>query len=196
MQRYGVPLDSRTHLTKTDWSVWSATLADNPADFEALISPIYDYLNQTTARDPLADSYETDKVHSGGMHARPVIGGVFIKMLADPDLWNKWARARPHQSRQLGAAARTAKTRSRMSFQPRNTKHSRGVTPSTSLPTAGLNPDFDCADWKQGPGGFGTEGTPGAVVRTTWNTGDIWLRRARYHSSGFLLEPRVLRLPR
>ena len=36
MQRYGVPLDSRTKLTKTDWSFWSATLADNQADFEAL----------------------------------------------------------------------------------------------------------------------------------------------------------------
>ena len=33
MQRYGVPLDSRTKLTKTDWSLWSATLAENQADF-------------------------------------------------------------------------------------------------------------------------------------------------------------------
>ncbi len=37
MLRYGVPLDSRTHLTKTDWSFWSATLAENQADFEAFI---------------------------------------------------------------------------------------------------------------------------------------------------------------
>ena len=91
MQRYGVPLDSRTHLTKTDWSFWSATLADNQADFEAIISPVYDYLNQTTTRDPIADSYMTDDVHSGGMHARPVVGGFFIKMLADRELWKKWS---------------------------------------------------------------------------------------------------------
>ena len=37
IQRYGVPLDSRTHLTKTDWSMWSATLAHDRADFEAIV---------------------------------------------------------------------------------------------------------------------------------------------------------------
>ena len=90
-QRYGVPLDSRTHLTKTDWSVWSATLAERPDDFAGFISPIYDYLNQTTQRQPLVDSYVTDDIHSEGMHARAVVGGIFIRMLADGDAWKKWA---------------------------------------------------------------------------------------------------------
>ncbi len=91
MLRYGVPLDSRTHLTKTDWSFWSATMAEDQADFEAIIAPIYDYLTNTTTRDPIADSYVTDRIRSGGMHARPVVGGFFIKMLSDRDLWKKWA---------------------------------------------------------------------------------------------------------
>jgi len=38
--------------------------------------------------------------------------------------------------------------------------------------------DFNCSDWQKSPGGFGTSGTPGAIVRTTWNTSDIWLRRS------------------
>lgn len=174
MQRYGLPLDSRTHLTKADWSIWSATLANHQADFEAFISPIYDYLNETTIRDPIADSYMTDDVHSGGMHARPVVGGFFIKMLTDRDLWKKWSSG--YKVKAADWAPLPLQIITEIVPTSRQTPvvwHYTFKKPTDDW----IRQEFDDSRWEEGPGGFGTAGTPGAVVRTTWNTDDIWLRR-------------------
>ncbi len=49
---------------------------------------------------------------------------------------------------------------------------------TTSAPAAGWqNSGFSDSAWATGNGGFGTAGTPGTVIGTTWNTADIWLRR-------------------
>ena len=49
---------------------------------------------------------------------------------------------------------------------------------TTSNPGDGWSrADFNDTTWQQGHGGFGTDQTPNALVGTSWNTSDIWLRR-------------------
>ncbi|MFD1677567.1 glutaminase family protein [Alicyclobacillus fodiniaquatilis] len=84
--RYGIPLDSRRHYTKTDWLVWAASLATSAADFQALIQPLYDFLNASPSRVPFTDWYSTtDRTQQSFQH-RSVIGGIFMKLLVEKGL--------------------------------------------------------------------------------------------------------------
>lgn len=91
-QPYGLPLDNRKAYTKADWIVWTATLTGNRADFDALIARLYLYLDETSDRIPFNDWYWADKGKYCSFIARSVVGGVYLPMLYDKDLWQAYAR--------------------------------------------------------------------------------------------------------
>jgi hypothetical protein len=172
---YGLPLDYRKDYTKLDWTSWTATLTQNRQDFEALIDPVVNFINNTPDRSPMSDWYQTKTAHKVGFDARPVVGGVFLQMLYEKADWQKyagrdktraanWAAIPPAQIYTviLPAADR----------QP-------AIWHYTTVRPAGdwMKTSFPDSSWAQGRSGFGSPGTPGAVIGTIWRTDDIWLRR-------------------
>jgi hypothetical protein len=90
LNRFGLPLDNRKDYTKLDWQIWTATLADRPEDWNALLEPIGRWVNEGPTRVPLTDWYDTKTGKQESFQARSVVGGVYIKALADAALAAKW----------------------------------------------------------------------------------------------------------
>jgi len=95
LNQYGLPLDNRADYTKLDWELWTATLTEDASQFTALIDPIGKWLNETPSRVPLTDWYDSKTGAMLHFQARSVVGGVFIKALADKNLREKWRAFRP-----------------------------------------------------------------------------------------------------
>lgn len=81
--KYGLPLDSRETYTKSDWIIWTATLANDTATFQKFIAPLYLNYNEMTTRVPMSDWIWTESPTQRGFQARSVVGGYYIKMLED-----------------------------------------------------------------------------------------------------------------
>ena len=78
---YGMPLDNRETYTKSDWLVWTATLAERRDDFEEYVAPLWKAYNCTLSRVPTTDWYFTVTAQQRGFQHRSVVGGHFIKLL-------------------------------------------------------------------------------------------------------------------
>lgn len=77
---YGVPLDSRETYTKADWLIWSASMGTR-SQFERLIAPFWDFLNETESRVPITDWYDTKSGKQMNFQNRSVVGGFFLPLL-------------------------------------------------------------------------------------------------------------------
>ena len=85
--RYGMPLDNRADYSKSDWLVWTASMASDKATFEAYIAPLWNAYNEMTTRTPLTDWYDTVSGNEVSFQNRTVQGGLYMKMLMDA--WKK-----------------------------------------------------------------------------------------------------------
>jgi hypothetical protein len=185
---YGLPVDNRTDTSLIDWALWSIALARNESDFRALLDPIWRYANETPSRVPLSDWFITTDARQKGFQARPVVGGIFIKMLADPPIWVKWAKRGANVSGTwapipVGEAMKGAVPTAQIGQMRRSYM--------VEQPASGwTRPSVDDSPWKEGVGGSGTKGTPSAIIRTESKTQQIWPR------GGFTLPARPLTNPR
>ncbi|MBQ3223514.1 MAG: DUF4965 domain-containing protein [Clostridia bacterium] len=82
MNEYGLPLDSRKTYTKSDWILWSASMAQDEETFRAIIAPIVHYLRNTETRVPFSDWYDTVTGRYEHFIARSVQGGLYMPYLA------------------------------------------------------------------------------------------------------------------
>ncbi len=81
MNKYGVPLDSRSTYTKLDWMAWTTVLTDDREYRDAVYASIRRMIEETPHRVPITDWYFTDNAHQRGFQNRSVLGGFFINLM-------------------------------------------------------------------------------------------------------------------
>lgn len=78
---YGLPLDSRSDYTKSDWQMWSVCLTDDAEYRNAIIEAMWEMLCVTPDRVPFTDWYYTSVPNQRGFQNRTVQGGLFFPLL-------------------------------------------------------------------------------------------------------------------
>lgn len=78
---YGVPLDSRSKYTKSDWELWAACLAESDRDFRYFVHLIYDAFDTMHTRVPMTDWYYADISEMVTFRHRSVQGGLFLRLI-------------------------------------------------------------------------------------------------------------------
>ena len=81
MNRYGVPLDSRSDYTKIDWLMWSTCIWRDEEYFGKVCEGMVNMINETLDRVPLTDWYYTRTADYRAFRNRTVVGGLFINLL-------------------------------------------------------------------------------------------------------------------
>lgn len=168
---YGLPLDSRSDYTKLDWVLWTATLTQKREDFDALMMPVHKFLSATPQRTPMTDWYFTSTAVKVGFDARPVVGGVFLKLLYDSAIWNKHAQRDKTKAEGWAPMPVAPET---ITLVPTSEKTQTLYHYVTTEPSGEwYADDYSTSDWKQARGGLGTE----SPSTTKWATPEIWVRR-------------------
>jgi hypothetical protein len=166
----GLQVESTNSDAKTDWAIWTASLATNTSDFQTLVAPEYNFINTTTDRVPLQDGYSTTNLDSGFFFARSVVGGLFIRMLEFPAIWSRYA------AQDTTVLTGWAPVPTAVPVLPdAQTSPQTWLYTTTTPPANWTSQSFNDTSWPSGPGGFG----PGAIINTTWSgINTIYLRKS------------------
>ncbi|OXU16118.1 glutaminase family protein [Sedimentisphaera salicampi] len=179
--KYGLPLDNRSKYTKLDWIFWTASITGSKKDFKDLIAPVRKFINETPDRVPMTDWYWTHNAEQRGFQARPVVGGVFIKLMDNKKVWNKWVENAGSVAGQWAPLPKPPKIEPvvEMSYDEPKMWYYTFDKPANEN---WYKPSFDPIEegWSRGAAGFGTSGTPSAEVNTVWETPNIWITR-KFH---------------
>ena len=88
LEKFGLRLDNRRDLTKTDWLMWTGAFGDK-AYFTQVVDRVFAQLGADNTDKPLTDLYTTSTAQAAppplgvGFRDRAVVGAFWAKMLMD-----------------------------------------------------------------------------------------------------------------